>query len=151
MAASVLAIGFGMPPAQSVPLAGPSASPGAAIHKVQMQQKDQIAPGQGGPRQLTPQQGGPGMSPGGMQGQMQGPGGERLQPGERRGYGPQTGQRRPQVWIGREHHGYGPHHGRRGWEGGRGYGYLSGCGWLRERALATGSRHWWRRYRECLH
>ena len=24
------------------------------------------------------------------------------------------------------------------------------CGWLRERARDTGSRYWWRRYRECL-
>lgn len=28
------------------------------------------------------------------------------------------------------------------------YGY-SDCGWLRRRALDTGSRYWWRRYRDC--
>jgi hypothetical protein len=26
----------------------------------------------------------------------------------------------------------------------------SGCGWLRVRAIETGSRYWWRRYRACL-
>ena len=30
------------------------------------------------------------------------------------------------------------------------YVYNNSCGWLRQRALATGSRYWWRRYRECL-
>lgn len=29
-------------------------------------------------------------------------------------------------------------------------GYGSGCGWLRRRAEATGSRYWWARYEECL-
>lgn len=34
------------------------------------------------------------------------------------------------------------------------YGYSSGgyygnCGWLHRRAVDTGSRYWWRRYREC--
>ena len=28
-------------------------------------------------------------------------------------------------------------------------GYGPRCGWLRERALNTGSRYWWRRYRDC--
>jgi hypothetical protein len=31
---------------------------------------------------------------------------------------------------------------------GRGYG--PGCGWLRRRALDTGSGYWWRRYRACM-
>ena len=26
----------------------------------------------------------------------------------------------------------------------------SGCGWLRARALDTGSKYWWRRYRDCI-
>jgi hypothetical protein len=26
----------------------------------------------------------------------------------------------------------------------------SGCGWLRVKALDTGSRYWWRRYRDCI-
>jgi len=29
-------------------------------------------------------------------------------------------------------------------------GYGSGCGWLRRRAEATGSRYWWARYEDCL-
>jgi hypothetical protein len=38
------------------------------------------------------------------------------------------------------------------WWGGYGYysGY-SGCGWLRARALYTGSPYWWSRYRACLY
>jgi hypothetical protein len=29
-------------------------------------------------------------------------------------------------------------------------GYYHGdCGWLRRRAIATGSRYWWQRYRLC--
>lgn len=31
-----------------------------------------------------------------------------------------------------------------------GYGYGSGCGWLRHRALETGSRYWWSRYYDCI-
>ena len=29
------------------------------------------------------------------------------------------------------------------------YHYTGGCGWLRRRALATGSSYWWHRYRAC--
>ena len=29
-------------------------------------------------------------------------------------------------------------------------GYGEGCGWLRRRAQATGSRYWWARYEECV-
>jgi hypothetical protein len=33
---------------------------------------------------------------------------------------------------------------------GRGYGYAGrSCAWLRAKAIQTGSRYWWRRYREC--
>jgi len=32
---------------------------------------------------------------------------------------------------------------------GYGYGYGDGCGWLRHRAVVTGSAYWWRRYRWC--
>lgn len=28
--------------------------------------------------------------------------------------------------------------------------YSDDCGWLRRRAIATGSRYWWRRYRACI-
>ena len=27
--------------------------------------------------------------------------------------------------------------------------YYGGCSWLHRRAVDTGSRYWWRRYREC--
>lgn len=27
---------------------------------------------------------------------------------------------------------------------------VSGCGWLKVRALDTGSKYWWRRYRDCI-
>jgi hypothetical protein len=30
-----------------------------------------------------------------------------------------------------------------------GYGYSGDCGYYRCRAIITGSRNWWRRYREC--
>jgi hypothetical protein len=33
---------------------------------------------------------------------------------------------------------------------GPGYGYGPGCGWLRRRAMDTGSGYWWRRYRACV-
>lgn len=53
---------------------------------------------------------------------------------------------------------HGGHH--RHWRGGPAFGfavgvpvysgsYYSGCGWLHRRAVNTGSRYWWRRYREC--
>lgn len=29
-------------------------------------------------------------------------------------------------------------------------GYSEGCGWLRRRAQATGSRYWWARYEDCV-
>jgi hypothetical protein len=41
-------------------------------------------------------------------------------------------------------------YGRRGFEFRPGYGYRGDCGWLRRRALDTGSRFWWRRYRDCM-
>ncbi len=31
-----------------------------------------------------------------------------------------------------------------------GGGHYEGCGWLRRRALATGSRYWWARYEDCV-
>ena len=39
---------------------------------------------------------------------------------------------------------------------GPGYGYYDGvydnsCEWLRRRAIASGSAHWWRRFRECVY
>lgn len=65
-------------------------------------------------------------------------------------------------WGGRGHLGRHRHWGHhRHWRGGyrwwgpavgigiySGYAY-SGCGWLYRRAVNTGSRYWWRRYRDC--
>lgn len=51
-------------------------------------------------------------------------------------------------------HGFRGHHGRHFRGFGYGYGFYdygnSGCGWLRARAIETGSRYWWRRYRACI-
>ncbi len=63
-----------------------------------------------------------------------------------------TEQATTQVRYGHRHHG--GH-----WRGPR-YGfsigvplyagsYYAGCSWLHRRAVETGSRYWWRRYREC--
>lgn len=30
------------------------------------------------------------------------------------------------------------------------YSYRGGCEWLHRRAIRTGSRYWWRRYRDCI-
>jgi hypothetical protein len=76
----------------------------------------------------------------------------------RRGFGRRSFGRRH---FGRRH--FGRHRGfRRGWYRrygyrgyyGRGiyfggYGYGRRCGWLRRRAVITGSSYWWRRYRAC--
>jgi hypothetical protein len=174
MAASVLAIGLNMEPAQSLPLGAAGASQDAAAAVLKAQQKEiSPAPGQGqggagqgtpgqGPGQgqgmKAPRQGGPGMGPGmggpgmgggGMRGQ--GPQFRSGQQGGAHGFGP--GERsRERIGRERERGHMRRHFGRRGWEGGSSYGYLgSDCGWLRRRALATGSGYWWRRYRECLY
>lgn len=61
---------------------------------------------------------------------------------------------------GGRHHGR--HNNRRFYGGGYGYypyygasyysdyGYGSDCGWLRRRAVNTGSSYWWRRYEQCV-
>lgn len=68
--------------------------------------------------------------------------------------------RRGDGWHGPRHHGHSWH---RHWRGPRvylgapviyrsysyGYGYGDGCGWLRQRALYTGSPYWWHRWRAC--
>ncbi len=48
------------------------------------------------------------------------------------------------------HHGHHHGHYRRGYYG-SGIAYVSGggCGWLKVRALETGSRYWWARYEDC--
>jgi hypothetical protein len=75
--------------------------------------------------------------------------GDRMRSGERgmRGDGPRMGDR-PRGYIGgdRDWRRYG----RRGFEARPGFGYRSDCGWLRRRALDSGSRYWWRQYRDCV-
>jgi hypothetical protein len=167
MAASVLAIGLAIP---NMPPARALALPGAKAHAaVQLAQQKEMTPapgpdmspgmgpgmgGMGGQGQSSP--GGPGQGTQGTPSQGQpsaagpGPGGRMLH-GER-GYGPRMGER-GRVWVGPERgRGHMRHHyGRRGWEAGPGYGYMAHCGWLRRRAIETGSRYWWRRYRHCVH
>jgi len=31
------------------------------------------------------------------------------------------------------------------------YGYASSCGWLRRKAIHTGSPYWWKRYHYCIY
>ena len=47
-------------------------------------------------------------------------------------------------------HGGPVHWHRRVYVAGPAYVVGSGCGWLRDRAVATGSNYWWARYRACL-
>jgi hypothetical protein len=127
IAASVLAIGSGLEPAASLPLGG-SGDPGAAIHEVQ-----QMSPG---PRTDR------GKARSGERGLRE----DSPRMGQRpRGYrdGGREGRR---FEADREWRGYG----RRGFDARPGYGFRASCGWLRRRALDTGSRYWWRRYRECV-
>jgi hypothetical protein len=132
MAASVLAIGASMEPAASLPLGGQADNPGA-VHRVQ-----QMTPGPSTER------------------------GTRFERGERgmRGDSPRLGQPRGYIDGGRDLR-RSEREWRRGhrdeWRGGRdwgrfgGYGYRGGdCRWLRRRAVETGSRYWWRRYRDCM-
>lgn len=68
------------------------------------------------------------------------------------------------IQIAGGHHGHhGGHHRHGGFRRGPGFGFSigvplysygnsysgGGCGWLHRRAETTGSRYWWRRYREC--
>ena len=133
MAASVLAIGSSMEPAASRPLGGQADNPGA-VHKVQ-----QMSPGSG-----------QGMERSKMRSEERGTRGDRPRMGPRsRGYIDGGREGRRGEWRGdRDIRRYG---GRRGFEARPGYGYRAGCGWLRQRALETGSRYWWRRFRDCRH
>lgn len=51
----------------------------------------------------------------------------------------------------RHHHWRHRRHWHRHWHGPRFAIYIGGprCGWLRRRAILTGSRYWWRRYYRC--
>jgi hypothetical protein len=160
-AASVLAIGLRMEPAQSLPLGGKIAGPDAAVQHVQQQEKGMTGPGQGGQRPgmgspgQSPGQGGPKMGgPGGGGGQMKGQGGMQYRSGKgmREGGAQLRSERSRRFDRDRDrdrgrggfHFGFGP--------GGPSFGYgprRGGCGWLRQRALETDSPYWWRRYRAC--
>jgi hypothetical protein len=149
MAASVLAIGLNMQPAQSLPPGGAGAGPDAATAVLKAQQRGTSpGPGGAGQRATTP---GP-RAGGGAGGGRVGSQGPQMRQGQRgaRGFGPRMGEargvRRGEIRGFRGGRRFGP----RVWRGGRVYGFTSGCGWLRRRALDTGSRFWWRRYRDCL-
>lgn len=75
--------------------------------------------------------------------------------GSRRNFGGWGGRRHIYGgWNGGWNRGYRRrHYGYRRFYGpgvyfGTGYGYRS-CGYLRRRAVVTGSRYWWRRYQQC--
>ncbi|MBO0764692.1 MAG: hypothetical protein J2P50_08895, partial [Hyphomicrobiaceae bacterium] len=169
MATSVLAIGLNMEPAQSLPLGAASTSPDAAAAVLKAQGKEmspganqsqggggQAAPGQSSPgKGMTgPGQGGPSMGgPGGAgSGKMRGEGQYRSgEQGGAYGYGPRERSREERMGREGDRGQMRRHFSRRGWETGPTFGYLrADCGWLRRRALATGSRYWWRQYRDCL-
>lgn len=120
------------------------------------------APGGGGPSV------GGGRSGGGGGGSInRGGGGERGF--VNRGGGDRGGVQRGgggDRWVGerRGREGRGDHRGRHRYSRDRGlriylgpgYGYYDGdydysCEWLRRRAIATGSRYWWRRFRDCVY
>lgn len=132
MAASALVIGLRVEPAASLPPGGEAIDAGAPIHRVQQKDKDMSpGPGMRGPGARGPADGG------------------KMRPGDRgrRDEGPRTGQR-SRDWNG------GDRDRRRSGRGGiwfgPGYGFRADCGWLRRRALDTGSPYWWRRYRACM-
>lgn len=99
--------------------------------------------GGGGGGTWEGKKGGGGGGGGTWEGKKGGGGGGTWE-GKRGDRGEYRGGRGGGVWMGERD-------GRRGPNiriyPGRGYG--PGCGWLRERALDTGSRYWWRRYRDC--
>jgi hypothetical protein len=150
MAASVLAIGASTVPAASLPPADEAGNP-AAVHKVQ---QTLPSPGTEGSK-MRPEQGGKrgngngsrmGQQPRGYINGGRERRGEREWRGDRgewRGYRGDRGE-----WRGRGNGDW--RRGRRDFEGRGGFGYRAGCGWLRRRALETGSRYWWRQYRDCI-
>ncbi len=103
-----------------------------------------------------------GGHPGGGRGMMRGgPGPSRGIGGGRGHGGPRMhpGPRGPRHAGPGHHHGHHHHHHRRGYRGFYyggfpsyyyGYGGYDDCGWLRRRALVTGSPYWWDRYYACI-
>jgi hypothetical protein len=174
MAASALAIGFGMDAAQSLSPGGPLGDkvgrPDASAQLVQQKDKG-MSPGMGGSGQgggssmqdgggKSMRDGGGGLRQDGSQFRsgekgMRGDGGGRAERGARGGRGSGEFGYRERGGRGyvdrdrgdRDRHRFG---GRGGIYFGPGYGYLpSSCNWLRRRALETDSPYWWRRYRAC--
>jgi hypothetical protein len=131
MAASVLAIGSSIAPAASVPAGSRAGDAGTPVHRTQQkEQQKEVSPG-------------PGTGGDRMRSGERGSREDRLRMGQPRGYidGDREWRRGDREWRGR---------GRRGWGGRPGYGHRTDCGWLRRRALDTGSRYWWRQWRECV-
>jgi hypothetical protein len=95
---------------------------------------------------------------GGKGGRGGGSGSEGAGSGES-GRGPDAGGTSGRGWSGdgSRHSGHHGHHRHRGGIGiyvGPGYdddySYGGECGWLKRRAISTGSGYWWRRYQECI-
>lgn len=127
VAASALALSIGFGPAAALSPTGNAADAGGVLHKVQHRDRGTDA----------------------GKGKAAGPGRDGMRSGDRgRDRGPRA-EFRSERRDGHRHR-----HGRRGVDldiyVGPGYGYVSECDWLRRRALATGSRYWWRRYRACI-
>jgi hypothetical protein len=150
--ASVLAIG--MATANAAPLV-PNVGVGNSDSLLQKIQGggEQKGPGTPTPGARGREDGGKGGGPGAMQGGDRGKGADRgFRGGDRGG---DRADRRGRVDIDGDRN-----RDRRRRAGGRGgvdiyvgpgsYGYGPGCGWLRRRALDTGSSYWWRRYRACI-
>ena len=94
--------------------------------------------------------GGGGMSKGGGGGTWEGKGGGGG--GMKKGGGTWEGKRGGGgggVWM-REGRRYRDGRGPRRFYDGRAFRYRAPCAWMRERARDTGSRYWWRRYRDCV-
>lgn len=128
VAASALALSIGFGPAAALSPAGNSVDTGGVLHKVQHTER-----GKNAGRDKA------------------GPSRDGMRSGDRgRDRGPRTEFRSER----RDGHRHRYRHSRPGVDldihVGPGYGYVSECDWLRRRAIATGSRYWWRRYRACI-
>ena len=151
-AAAVAAAAIVLPvvPASAVPLPGAQTAPADQRNVIDVREGrggggggGAIGGGGGGPRFGGGGGGGPRFSGGGG-------GGPRFSGGG--GGGPRIGR-----GGGHRHHG---HRHRRGggiyfgfgapYYYGNSYYYGSNCDWLYRRAVRTGSKYWWRRYRNCI-
>jgi hypothetical protein len=128
VAASALALSVGFGPAAALSPTGNAADAGGVLHKVQHKERGTDA----------------------GKGKAGGPGRDGVRSGDRGRDRPRAEFRSDRRHGHRHRHG----HSRPGVDldihVGPGYGYVSECDRLRRRAIATGSRYWWRRYRECI-